>query len=180
MNWTYGKQNVFKNINIIDEKTGKCSINLTPNTKNIPNKITKPNMRYIQIFVNTSPTLDYIKEKLLYLQTEYDKSIEVNSFNLNGKPIWLDKATRVGLVNSLNVEKQSGKTDTTLWFNDTPIDVNIDKALALLTSIELYAKECYDNTHNHLRQIANLTTIDECLAFDITANYPNNLNIEIE
>ena len=41
---------------------------------------------------------------------EYDKSENVNVFELNGMRAWLDKATRVGLVNSLNIEKEAGRT----------------------------------------------------------------------
>jgi hypothetical protein len=62
----------------------------------------------------------------------YDISSEVNSFILNGEVVWLDKSTRIGLVNSLNIEKSSGKTDSALWFNGKKYEVNIDTALALL------------------------------------------------
>ena len=117
---------------------------------------------------------------MLSLQAEYDNSAEVNSFYLNGKRVWLDKATRVGLVNSLNLEKSTGKTDTILWFNNVSITIDINKALQLLSIVEMYAKECYNNTHQHYSDIAKLETLEDCLSFDITSGYPNILKIETE
>ena len=114
------------------------------------------------------------------MQAEYDNSAEVNSFYLNGKRVWLDKATRVGLVNSLNLEKSTGKTDTILWFNNVSTTIDINKALQLLSIVEMYAKECYNNTHRHYSDIAKLETLEACLSFDITSGYPNILKIETE
>lgn len=39
---------------------------------------------------------------------------------------------------------------------------------------------CYNNTHLHYAEISKLTTIDELVAYDITAGYPKQLNIETE
>ena len=39
----------------------------------------------------------------------YDNSNKVNCFYLGEQPMWFDKATRVGLVNSLNIEKAAGR-----------------------------------------------------------------------
>lgn len=89
-----------------------------------------------------------IKNHLLYLQKEYDSSTEVNSFILNSERVWLYKVTCVKLFNSLNLEKSNGISVTTLWFNTMYIVVNINKALTLLTTVEMYAKKCYDNTQN--------------------------------
>ena len=38
----------------------------------------------------------------------YDQSEAVNGFTLNGAVVWLDKATRVGLMNSTNIAKSTG------------------------------------------------------------------------
>ena len=40
--------------------------------------------------------------------TAYDTSDKVNSFILNGQIVWLDKATRVGLMNSTTIERDLG------------------------------------------------------------------------
>lgn len=49
----------------------------------------------------------YVNLKSLYIILDkliehYDSSLSVNSFLFNGNPLWLDKATRVGLVNLVN------------------------------------------------------------------------------
>ena len=45
----------------------------------------------------------------------YDTSSSVNGFMLNGLLVWLDKATRVGLMNSTTIAKAAGQETTTLW-----------------------------------------------------------------
>ena len=180
MRWFNCKKEEFVSLECINVKTDKHILRLSPNGNFTPEGENKDDIRFIPIYVNNKPNVKEIKELLLSLQAEYDNSTEVNSFYLNGKRVWFDKATRVGLVNSFNLEKATGKTDTILWFNNISININIDKALQLLSVVEMYAKECYNNTHQHMRDISKLETIEECLKFDITKNYPQKLNIEIE
>lgn len=180
MRWFESKKEDFVGLECVNTKTGKHLLRLSPNSNFTSKGEQQNDIRFISIFVNNYPSVKEIKNILLSLQEEYDNSAEVNSFYLNGKRVWLDKATRVGLVNSLNIEKATGKTNTTLWLGTLSINIEIDKALTLLTAVEMYAKECYDNTHKHMYDISQLNTLDDCLTFDITANYPQKLNIEIE
>ena len=180
MRWFSCKKEEFVNIECINVKTDKHLLRLSPNGNFTPEGESKDDIRFIPIYVNNKPNIKEIKELLLSLQAEYDNSAEVNSFYLNGKRIWLDKATRVGLVNSLNIEKSAGKTDTILWLNNISITIDINKALQLLSIIEMYAKECYNNTHKHYSDIDKLETLEDCLSFDITSGYPNILKIETE
>lgn len=102
----------------------------------------------------------------------YDSSDKVNSFYLGGQQMWLDKATRVGLVNSLNIEKAAGREVSELWSGYHKIDINVDLALKLLAALELYAKDCYGVTASHLANIENAQTVDELRNFNIGADYP--------
>jgi hypothetical protein len=63
--------------------------------------------------------------------------------------VWLDKSTRVGLMNSLNIEKSSGKATSTLWFGNIKLTINTDAAIQMLSSLELYALSCYNKTAEH-------------------------------
>ena len=180
MRWFNCKKEEFVSLECINVKTDKHILRLSPNRNFTPEGENKDDIRFIPIYVNNKPNIKEIKELLLSLQAEYDNSAEVNSFYLNGKRVWLDKATRVGLINSLNLEKSTGKTDTILWFNNISITIDIDKALQLLPIVEMYAKECYNNTHQHYSDIAKLETLEDCLLFDITSDYPNILKIETE
>ena len=133
----------------------------------------------MSIIVNNKPSIKKKKKHLLSLQKEYDSSFEVNCFILGGKKVWFDKDTRVGLFNLLNIEKASNTETTTLWFSNNSIEIQVDKAMALLTMVEKYAKQCYDNTQKHYVEINQLGSIEDCLQYDITAGYPDILNITL-
>ena len=179
MRWFNCKKEEFISLECINVKTDKHILRLSPNGNFIPEGESKDDIRFIPIYVNNKPNVKEIKELLLSLQAKYDNSAEVNSFYLNDKRVWLDKATRVGLFNILNLEKSNGIDVTTLWFNTMSIKINVDKALTLLTAVEIYAKKCFDNTQKHYIEIKQLESIEDCLQYDITAGYPDILNITL-
>lgn len=109
----------------------------------------------------------------------YDTSDEVNCFLVDGASMWLDKATRVGLMNSTTIAQSSGLEKVTLWFGDTQLILTCDKAISLLSAIEMYAVQCFDTTAKHKAAIGNLTTIEEVEKYDITAGYPAQLKMEV-
>ncbi|MFT0409937.1 DUF4376 domain-containing protein [Bacteroides thetaiotaomicron] len=110
----------------------------------------------------------------------YDSSENVNRFYLGGLPLWLDKATRVGLVNSITIEKNAKRSETCLWFGNYNIKMNIDMALEALSQLELYALDCYNVTAQHLVQIEKCETVDELRSFDISSGYPGMLQFKNE
>lgn len=179
MRWFNCKKEEFVSLECINVKTDKHILRLSPNGNFTPEDENKDDIRFIPIYVNNKPNIKEIKELLLSLQAEYDNSAEVNSFYLNGKRVWLDKDTRVGLFNLLNIEKTSNTETTTLWFNGISIEIEVNKAITLLTAVEKYAKQCYDNTQEHYAEINKLSTIEECLKYDITSDYPAILNITL-
>lgn len=181
MRWINVKKDKLVGLECINPKNDKHILRLSPNSKNIEkDERDDSDTRIVSIIVKNKPTLLDIKNHLLSLQKEYDSSTEVNCFILNNEKVWLDKATRVGLFNILNLEKISGINTTTLWFDTMSIEANIDKAIALLTAVERYAKKCFDNTQKHYIEIQQLESIEECLAYDVTKEYPDILNIQIE
>ena len=111
--------------------------------------------------------------------TAYDASSEVNSFSVNDKTAWLDKATRVGLMNSTTIAKSLGRKTTTLWLGDTKIELDTDKAIELLSTIEMYALECYNRTAVHRQAIEELTDIADVLQYNFTTGYPKKLEITL-
>lgn len=123
-----------------------------------------------------SVTIEGAKDKVLRDIVQYDKSEAVNSFKFGGKRMWLDKATRVGLMNSVTIEKASGKADTTLWFGGEPYVIEIDKAIAMLSALEIYALACYNVTEQHKARVSELTDIEAVLAYDYTTGYPEKLS----
>ena len=109
----------------------------------------------------------------------YDTSSAVNGFILNGERVWLDKATRVGLMNSTQIVKAMGQKTTTLWFGGMQIEVNCDKAIQLLSALEMYALECFNVTAAHKKAVAELNTVEEVLGYDYTKGYPEQLKMEV-
>ena len=109
----------------------------------------------------------------------YDTSDKVNGFVLNGLLVWLDKATRVGLMNSTTIAKASGQETTTLWLGGMKLVVDCDKAIQLLSALEMYAIECFNVTASHKQAVSELTTIEEVEAYDYKAGYPKTLEMSV-
>lgn len=107
--------------------------------------------------------------------TAYDTSSSVNGFILNGLLVWLDKATRVGLMNSTTIAKAAGQETTTLWLGGIKLEVECDKAIQLLSALEMYALECFNVTAAHKKAVSELKTIKEVEAFDVASDYPQQL-----
>lgn len=122
------------------------------------------------------PTVEAVREGKIAEINRYDASEAVNSFSIGGSPMWLDKNMRVGLMNSINIERQAGRTETNLWFNGVNFIFTIEQALGMLNALELYALDCYNTTQRHIAAINALDTKEEVEAYDFTVNYPDKLN----
>lgn len=109
----------------------------------------------------------------------YDTSDKVNGFVLNGLLVWLDKATRVGLMNSTTIAKAAGQETTTLWLKGIKLVVDCDKAIQLLSALEMYALECFNVTASHKAAVNELTTIEEVEVYDYKAGYPKMLEMSV-
>lgn len=132
-----------------------------------------------KLYVEPAPTIDDIKDAKIREIIAHDTSGEVNSFILNGNPVWLSKADRVGLMNSINIEKASGRETSILWFGGVRLEINCDTAIQLLSALELYALECYNITASHKASVLALESIEEINAYDYTIGYPEKLAINI-
>ena len=119
-------------------------------------------------------------QKMVLAEIEkHDTSSAVNGFILNGQRVWLDKATRVGLMNSTTIAKAMGQPTTTLWLGDAKLVVECDKAIQLLSALEMYALECFNVTAVHKKAVAEMSTVESVLAYDYTAGYPEMLEMRI-
>lgn len=124
-------------------------------------------------------TIEKAKEKLIAEITAYDTSSSVNGFMLNGLLVWLDKATRVGLMNSTTIAKAAGQQTTTLWLKGIKLVVDCDKAIQLLSALEMYALECFNVTASHKAAVGELKTIGEVEAYDYKTGYPKMLEMSV-
>lgn len=135
-------------------------------------------------FVEFSSKMDALKLEQAKVNkiaeiSAYDTSSSVNGFILNGLLVWLDKATRVGLMNSTTIAKASGQQTTTLWLGGIKLVVDCDKAIQLLSALEMYALECFNVTASHKQAVSELTTIEEVEAYDYKSGYPKMLEMSV-
>ena len=119
-------------------------------------------------------------QKMVLAEIEkHDTSSAVNGFILNGQRVWLDKATRVGLMNSTSIAKGMGQATTTLWLGDAKLVVECDKAVQLLSALEMYALECFNVTAAHKKAVAEMSTVEQVLGYDYKEGYPQTLTMNI-
>lgn len=104
--------------------------------------------------------------------TAYDKSPSVNSFFLNDKQRWLDVDLRRSLSYSTNILKEDGEKTVDIWFDTECETMDIDNALYMLKTLEIYAKQTNNVTHQHKAEVMALTSIEEVESYDITKGYP--------
>lgn len=124
-------------------------------------------------------TVEEAKEMLIAEITDYDTSSSVNGFVLNGLLVWLDKVTRVGLMNSTTIAKAAGQETTTLWLGGLKLVVDCDKAIQLLSALEMYALECFNVTASHKAAVCKLKSIEEVEAYDFKTGYPKMLEMSV-
>lgn len=128
---------------------------------------------------DATAVLEAAKTEVETAITAYDSSSAVNSFLLNGIQVWLDKATRVGLMNSTFIAKNMGQEKTSLWLGGYQLEVDCDKAIQLLSALEMYALECFNVTAAHKKAVSELDNIEAILTYDYKSGYPEKLKMEV-
>lgn len=104
----------------------------------------------------------------------YDQSEKVNSFIFKEKSLWLDKATRVGLMHLANCSTE----DIQLILGDQILTFSPDFVKEFLTRLEVYAGKCYVQTQKHLIAVDALKTPEEIINYDYTTGYPEKIVLE--
>lgn len=176
------KENLIKAI--VEHKYSPKDVNLI--LSNIYNGETSEHLAYLEwldyakkcaSIIFDAPTLENaIKAKLEEI-TKYDVSSDVNGFYYQGSEYWLDKATRVGLMNSTRILKESGQTTTTLWFNNICFTLPVDDVIDKLSALEQYALSCYNVTASHKIAVQGMVNIEQVKAYDVTQGYPTKLDL---
>ena len=128
------------------------------------------------IFVVHEATIEEIRAQKLDELRLFDSSEAVNQFSINGVFGWLNKNTRVGLMNSISIERETGRSETSIWLGDTQFILSIEKAINMLQQIELYALACYNVTQRHINSINQLYTKEEIEAYNFKTGYPGKLS----
>ena len=119
------------------------------------------------------------KREVLSAISTYDASDCVNTLVVNGQRGWLDKATRVGLMNGVSVAKACGMERMSLWIDGREYVMDVARLEELLVNVEVYAMGCYNVTAGHRRAVAGLTTLEAVLGYDFKAGYPQMVSVVV-
>ena len=119
------------------------------------------------------------KAEVLAAIESYDASDSVNGLVVNGQRGWLDKATRVGLMNGVGVAKACGMERMSLWIDGREYVMDVARLEELLVKVEVYAMGCYNVTAGHRRAVEGLTTVEAVLGYDFKAGYPQMVSVVV-
>ena len=123
--------------------------------------------------------LAFAQEMVTRAITAHDTSSAVNGFILNGNPVWLDKDTRIGLMNSTTIARNMGQDTTTVWFSGVSLTIPCDTAIEMLSALEMYALQCFNVTAQHKANILALDTVDDVTSYDYTSGYPEQIELSL-
>lgn len=121
--------------------------------------------------------LEQARMERLAALDEYDSSDSVNSFTLNGNPMWLDYATRQQLRTSIEAYQAQGIENVTKWFDGVQFTFPTSVWLQMLNALEVYASEALNVTESHRAAINALTSIDDIDEYDFTTGYPKKIEL---
>lgn len=119
------------------------------------------------------------KAEVLAAIEAYDGSDSVNGLVVNGQRGWLDKATRVGLMNGVGVAKACDMERMSLWIDGREYVMDVARLEELLVKVEVYAMGCYNVTAGHRRAVDGLTTLEAVLGYDFKAGYPQMVSVVV-
>lgn len=180
MNWINIKQADWTALECTNPFKGIYVVRFSPTAiKEQTNEQSEEDTRVVPVRFTKNPSIDDVKQVAIELVKEYDKSIEVNSFVYDGNKYWFDKDERVALLNSFNILKEAGETNVTLWLDRTKLILNVDTAISFIQSLEQYAISCNNVTREHILQIHSFQTLEAIAAFDITKDYPTQLELSV-
>jgi hypothetical protein len=134
---------------------------------------------YEPVKEENAETLESVKDEMIYKITKYDSSNVINTFYIDGTPVWFNKNDRIALRNRFNTESKIGLKRTTLWYNNIPYEMTLEDAIIMMDNLELYASYCFDNTQRHIHNVKSMTDVDEIKNYNYRTGYNKPLNITL-
>lgn len=134
-------------------------------------------VEYSEAVVDNTP--EAVRKLVLEAITEHDSSNAVNGFIIGGVELWLDRNTRAALMRRFEAEKANNVENTTLWYGEGKFEMPVGTAIEMLNKIEIYACKSFDVTAAHKAAVAKLASVEELLAYDYRAGYPDKLTFEL-
>lgn len=138
-----------------------------------------PDCEYLQVVYDGIPAVALLPSILEKLQSDYDKSDEVNYFNFNGEKAWFDKNMRLGLVRDVEIAKSNAQATYRLWVNNNDYLVTVNYLEQFLKDLEVYAVAVNNATQQHIKEIRQLSGKEEVLAYRVDTNYPSAITFDM-
>ena len=138
-----------------------------------------PDCEYLQVVYDGIPAIALLPNILEKLQSDYDKSDEVNYFNFNGEKAWFDKNMRLGLVRDVEIAKSNAQATYRLWVNNNDYLVTVNYLEQFLKELEVYAVGVNNTTQQHIKEIRQLNGKEEILAYRVDTNYPPAITFDM-
>lgn len=126
-------------------------------------------------YIGVERTIEMAKAEKIAEIDSYDTSDAVNSFTFDGQTMWIDKATRVGLVNAIECTMTMGEENITFGIQNVSVTLPCATAIKMMAALEVYALQCYNVTLAHKNAVNALTFVDDVDAYDYTTGYPDKL-----
>lgn len=129
-------------------------------------------------------TLEDAKREKIFQIENYDRSDNVNSFNVvlgedNTFTHWITPEQRANYKNSIDAAELLNIEEVHPVFNGMQLTLATSVAKAALAQIQIYADRCYIVTETHKANVNALETIEEVDNYDFESGYPEKLTFTI-
>lgn len=119
-----------------------------------------------------SDPVETAKRQKLWLIDQYDKSVDVNAFTVNGVVEWLSPDIRSNYKNSIEAAELLGEENITFVVAGIIATIPLQDARVMLAKIQRYADKCTIVTEKHKANIEGLSTVQEIEDYDYKIGYP--------
>ena len=127
-------------------------------------------------YIEPEPTQEQLlqraKDSKIAELEAYDSSDAVNSFSINGQPMWLTVEERQQIATQISAHSAAGLDSMTRWFEGQEYTFPVSTWYQMLTALELYAGDALNVTEGHKAAIKSLQTVQEVEDYDFTTGYP--------
>ena len=105
----------------------------------------------------------------------YDSSDAVNSFTIDGNPMWLTVDERQQIATQISANEAVGRADMTRWFSGASFTFPLTAWKQMLVALEVYAGDALNVTEGHKAAIGGLSTVEAVEGYDFEVGYPSKL-----
>ena len=106
----------------------------------------------------------------------YDASDAVNSFTIDGNPMWLTVDERQQIATQISANEAVGRETMTRWFGGQSFTFPLTVWKQMLTALEVYAGDALNVTEGHRAAIEALSSVEDIEGYDLTEGYPEKLS----